>query len=99
MKTATADVSVEVKKTAPAQTNVPDVWHSFRGEMDRLFDRFGGGFGFRRCAACSTSSRSGGARSASRCRSERAYGLFQRALDLPASVDRDKVGSDFSKGV
>ena len=41
-----ADVPVEVKKTAPAQTNVPDVWHSFRGEMDRLFDRFGSGFGF-----------------------------------------------------
>ena len=36
-----ADVPVEVKKAAPAQTNVPDVWHSFRGEMDRLFDRFG----------------------------------------------------------
>jgi len=36
-----ADVPVEVKKTAPAQTIVPDVWHSFRGEMDRLFDRFG----------------------------------------------------------
>jgi len=36
-----ADVPVEVKKTAPAQSNVPDVWHSFRSEMDRLFDRFG----------------------------------------------------------
>ena len=36
-----ADVPVEVKKTGPAQSNVPDVWHSFRGEMDRLFDRFG----------------------------------------------------------
>ena len=36
-----ADVPVEVKKTAPAQSNVPDVWHSLRGEMDRLFDRFG----------------------------------------------------------
>jgi HSP20 family protein len=36
-----AEVPVEVKKTSPAQTNVPDVWHSFRGEMDRLFDRFG----------------------------------------------------------
>ena len=36
-----ADVPVEVKKTAPAPSNVPDVWHSFRGEMDRLFDRFG----------------------------------------------------------
>ena len=41
METAMADVPVEVKKAAPAQTNVPDVWHSFRGEMDRLFDRFG----------------------------------------------------------
>jgi HSP20 family protein len=41
METAMADVPIEVKKTAPTQTNVPDVWNSFRGEMDRLFDRFG----------------------------------------------------------
>jgi HSP20 family protein len=41
METAMADVPVEVKKTAPTQTNVPDVWNSFRGEMDWLFDRFG----------------------------------------------------------
>jgi HSP20 family protein len=46
METAMADVPVEVKKAPPAQTNVPDVWHSFRGEMDRLFDRFSSGFGF-----------------------------------------------------
>jgi HSP20 family protein len=45
METAMADVPVEVKKAPPAQTNVPDVWHSFRSEMDRLFDRFGSGFG------------------------------------------------------
>jgi len=31
--------------------------------------------------------------------SERTYGSFQRAFDLPASVDRDKVAADFSKGV
>jgi HSP20 family protein len=37
-------VPVEVKKTNPAP--VPDAWQSFRGEMDRLFDRFAGGFGF-----------------------------------------------------
>ena len=36
-----ADVPVEVNKTAPAQTPVPDGWRSFRSEMDRLFDRFG----------------------------------------------------------
>lgn len=38
-----AQTPVEVKKAAPAHT--PDVWQSFRGEMDRLFDRFAGGFG------------------------------------------------------
>jgi HSP20 family protein len=31
--------------------------------------------------------------------SERSYGSFQRAFELPASVDRDKVASDYSKGV
>jgi len=35
--------SVEVRKTAPVRP--PQVWQSFRSEMDRLFDRFGGGFG------------------------------------------------------
>lgn len=38
-----AQTPVEVKKATPART--PDVWQSFRGEMDRLFDRFAGGFG------------------------------------------------------
>jgi len=38
-----AQTPVEVKKATPAST--PDVWQSFRGEMDRLFDRFSGGFG------------------------------------------------------
>jgi HSP20 family protein len=37
------DTPVEVKKAPPARTAVPDVWQSFRSEMDRLFDRFGGG--------------------------------------------------------
>jgi HSP20 family protein len=41
METAMADVPVEVKKAAPAETTPPDVWRSFRSEMDRLFDRFG----------------------------------------------------------
>jgi len=31
--------------------------------------------------------------------SERAYGSFQRAFELPASVDRNKIEADFSKGV
>ena len=35
-----AQTPVEVKKTTPARA--PDVWQSFRGEMDRLFDRFSG---------------------------------------------------------
>src|SRR6516162_6468748 len=46
METAMAEVPVEVKKAPTARTALPDVWQSFRGEMDRLFDRFGGGFGF-----------------------------------------------------
>ncbi len=31
--------------------------------------------------------------------SERTYGSFQRAFELPSSVDRNKVAADFSKGV
>jgi HSP20 family protein len=31
--------------------------------------------------------------------SERSYGSFQRSFELPASVDRDKIAADFSKGV
>ncbi len=38
---------VEVKKTVPTRTipMMPDVWQSFRTEMDRVFDRFTGGYG------------------------------------------------------
>jgi HSP20 family protein len=35
-----ANTLVEVKRTSPAPAPVPDIWRSFRGEMDRLFDRF-----------------------------------------------------------
>src|SRR5215467_7482466 len=45
METTMAEIPVEVKKT-PAETAVPDVWRSFRSEMDRMFDRFASGFGF-----------------------------------------------------
>jgi HSP20 family protein len=44
MEVAMAPTPVSVKKTAPAP--MPDPWRSFRSEMDRLFDRFGGGCGF-----------------------------------------------------
>jgi len=147
-----ADVPVEIKKAAPAQTNVPDVWHSFRSEMDRLFDRFGSGFGFpslRRMFDIEPAEREGVSRSYLAIDmsedekaykisaelpgidakdidvsvsgdmlvlkgekrqekeekdknyhfSERSYGSFQRAFELPASVERDKVAADFSKGV
>lgn len=40
-----ANSVVDVKKVVPARAAVPDVWQSFRGDMDRLFDRFAGGFG------------------------------------------------------
>ena len=147
-----ANVPVEVKKTAPAQTNVPDVWHSFRNEMDRLFDRLGSGFGFpslRRMFDVEPAWRSsfsfstpaidmsedekaynisaelpgidakdidvslsgdmlvllGEKRQEKEEKdknyhfSERAYGSFQRAFDLPTTVDRNKIAADFSKGV
>ena len=38
-------IDVSVKKTPTSRAAVPDVWRSFRNEMDRLFDRFGTGFG------------------------------------------------------
>ncbi len=148
-----ADVPVEVKKTAP-QPNVPDVWRSFRSEMDRLFDRFTGNFGFpslRRMfdieptwqpmssfgfsappidiseddksykvtaelpgldlkdidvtVAGDTLVLKGEKRQEKEQQdknyyfSERAYGTFQRSFELPASVDRDKIDADFSKGL
>jgi len=40
-----ANTPVEVKKATPAATATPDAWRSFRTEMDRLFDRFAGGWG------------------------------------------------------
>ncbi len=40
-----ATAPVDVKRTAPAPARVPDTWRSFRTEMDRLFDRFAGGWG------------------------------------------------------
>ena len=40
-----ANTPVEVRKSVPAAANAPDTWRSFRTEMDRLFDRFAGGWG------------------------------------------------------
>jgi HSP20 family protein len=150
METGMADVPVEVRKAAPAEASVPDVWRSFRSEMERLFDRFGFP-SFRRildmepawrplstftfsAPAVDLSEDDKGYKitaelpglnakdvdvSVSDGRlvlegekrqekeekeknyffSERAYGSFQRAFELPASVDRDKIAADFAKGV
>jgi len=38
-----AQTPVDVKTATPARA--PDVWQSFRSDMDRLFDRFAGRFG------------------------------------------------------
>ena len=40
-----ANSPVEVKQTAPASSGATDSWRSFRTEMDRVFDRFAGGWG------------------------------------------------------
>lgn len=144
-----ADVPVE-KKAAPTETMVPDMWRSFRSEMDRLFDRFGfpslrrmfdmepawrpaSSFAFSTPAidmseddnaykisaelpgldakdvdvsiSGDTLVLKGDKRQEKEEKdknyyfSERAYGSFQRAFELPPSIDRDKVSADFSKGV
>ena len=145
-----ADVPVEVKKAPPAETSTPDVWRSFRSEMDRVFDRFGfpslrrmfdieppwrtaSSFSFsvppidmsedEKAYKISAElpgldakdvdvSVSGNMlvlkgekhqekeeKDKNYYFSERAYGSFQRAFELPASVDRDKIAANFSKGV
>ena len=38
-----ASTPVEVKRAAPAPAPSPDTWQALRGEMERLFDRFGFG--------------------------------------------------------
>jgi HSP20 family protein len=38
------DQAIDVKKAPARREAVPDVWRSFRSELDRLFDRFDGGF-------------------------------------------------------
>jgi HSP20 family protein len=41
-----ATVPVDVKRSAPPAPRAPDVFRSFRTDMDRLFDRFAGAFGW-----------------------------------------------------
>lgn len=40
-----ANTPVPGRQTSPAPVGSQDPWSSFRTEMDRLFDRFAGGFG------------------------------------------------------
>lgn len=40
-----ATTPVPAKQSSPAPVGPPDIWRSFHAEMDRLFDRFSGGFG------------------------------------------------------
>lgn len=147
-----ADAPVEIKKAPATEAPVPEVWRPFRSEMDRLFDRFAGSFGFpllRRMFDIEPAGRTSFTFSAPAMDmseddkaykisaelpgldakdvdvtisgntlllkgekrqekeekeqnyylSERIYGSFQRAFELPASVDRDKIAADFSKGV
>jgi HSP20 family protein len=151
MEIPMADIPVEVKKTPQTAAPVPEIWSSFRSEMDRLFDRFARGFGLpslRSIADFEPPWRSivfsappidmseddkaykisaelpgldakdvevsvSGDRlvlkgekrqeqeekNKNYYHSERTYGSFQRSFELPASVDRDKIAADFSKGV
>jgi HSP20 family protein len=146
-----ADIPVEVKKAQQTAMAAPEVWGSFRSEMDRLFDRFTRSFGLpslRNIADFEPPWRSfvssappidmseddkaykisaelpgldakdvevsiSGDRlvlkgekrqeqeekNKNYYHSERTYGSFQRSFELPASVDRDNIAADFSKGV
>jgi HSP20 family protein len=150
METGMADIPVEVKKTPPAEAAVPDVWRSFRSEMDRLFDRFGfpslrrmfemepawrprSTFSFSappidlseeekaykitaelpgldakdvevsvsddRLVLKGEKRQEKEEKDKNYYFSERSYGSFERAFELPGSVDREKIAADFSKGV
>jgi HSP20 family protein len=152
MEKIMADAPVEIKKAPATEAPVPEVWRPFRSEMDRLFDRFAGSFGFpllRRMFDIEPAGRTSFTFSAPAMDmseddkaykisaelpgldakdvdvtisgntlllkgekrqekeekeqnyylSERIYGSFQRAFELPASVDRGKIAADFSKGV
>src|SRR6185312_5315823 len=141
---------VEVKK-APVPRAAADPWQSFRGEIDRLFDRFTG-FGlpsahrmFELAAPIESSftfnvpavdvtedekaykimaelpgldekdidvSMTGDVltlkgekrqekeeKDKNWYMSERAYGSFQRAFELPYGIDRDNIAASFAKGV
>ena len=44
-RSSMANAPVEVKRAAPAPAGAPDAWRTFRTEMDRLFERFTGGWG------------------------------------------------------
>ena len=99
METATAQVPFEVKKALPAQTTVPDVWQSFRSEMDRLFDRFGSGFGFPPLRPMSDIDPA--------WRSASSFSFSTPAIDMSEDEKaykisaelRGKIAADFSKGV
>ncbi len=38
------DKAIDIKRMPAVREPLPDVWRSFRTELDRLFDRFDGGF-------------------------------------------------------
>ncbi|MBS0644891.1 MAG: Hsp20/alpha crystallin family protein [Proteobacteria bacterium] len=149
-----ATTPVEVKKPTPPASGQPDVWHSLRSEMDRLFDRFatdlrmpalGRMFDALPTPSLTTSSsmpkpaidvtengeafkltaelpgmaendielvvRDGMLTLKGEKKqetehnegdthvSERSYGSFARSFALPDSVDVEKIGADFAKGV
>jgi HSP20 family protein len=145
-----ATTPVEVKKT-PAPRAATDPWQSFRGDYDRLLDRFAEfamppfrrlfgvpstpdtSFTFNVPAVDVTEEEKtykiaaelpgleekdidvsltgdvltikGEKRQEKEEKnknwyvSERAYGSFQRAFELPQGVDRDKIAAEFAKGV
>ena len=46
MEVLMANTEVEVRKEPPARVAPPDLRRAFPREIDRMFDRFAGSFGF-----------------------------------------------------
>ena len=80
------ETPVEVKKPTAVDKPTHDVWSSFRSEMDRLFDRFGGSFNmapFRRMFDA-----------ASAVRYETAFDLTVPAVDVSEDTNAYKITAE-----
>jgi HSP20 family protein len=80
------NTQVETRKAPPARSPAPDVWQAFRGDMDRLFDRFTAGSGlpsFRRMFDLEPS-----------WRYESSFGIDVPAVDVTETATAYKIAAE-----